>query len=169
MEAIKKEKYIVSSPEPLSLKGNEEITNQMYNSVCRIYNNGNGTGFFTKIPYKSKLLPVLITNNHVINQDDILNNKIILLYINNDKITKTLKLNRNRLIYTNEKLDVTIIEIKEKDSLNNKYLELDDEILNYFKYNKNQEPCYLNEIYISKSIYLINYPEDKDVVVSFGG
>ena len=107
MEAIKKEKYIVSSPEPLSLKGNEEITNQMYNSVCRIYNNGNGTGFFTKIPYKSKLLPVLITNNHVINQDDILNNKIILLYINNDKITKTLKLNRNRLIYTNEKLDVT--------------------------------------------------------------
>ncbi len=61
------------------------------------------------------------------------------------------------------------IEIKEKDSLNNKYLELDDEILNYFKYNKNQEPSYLNEIYISKSIYLINYPEDKDVVVSFGG
>ena len=61
------------------------------------------------------------------------------------------------------------IEIKEKDSLNNKYLELDGEILNYFKYNKNQEPSYLNEIYISKSIYLINYPEDKDVVVSFGG
>ena len=61
------------------------------------------------------------------------------------------------------------IEIKEKDSLNNKYLELDDEILNYFKYNKNQEPSYLSEIYISKSIYLINYPEDKDVVVSFGG
>ena len=61
------------------------------------------------------------------------------------------------------------IEIKEKDSLNNKYLELDYKIFNYFKYNKNQEPSYLNEIYISKSIYLINYPEDKDVVVSFGG
>ena len=57
----------------------------MNNSICRIYNNGNGTGLFTKIPYKSQLLPVLITSNHLINQEDILNKKIISLYLNNNK------------------------------------------------------------------------------------
>ena len=166
MEDIKKEKYITSSPEPVTLKGTEKIIDQMNNSVCRIYNNGNGTGFFTKIPYKSKLLPVLITNNHVINQDDILNNKKISLYLNNDGITKTIKLDNNRMMYTNEKLDVTIIEIK--DNLNNKYLELDDEIINYFKLNKNEEESDINNIYSTDSIYLINYPENKEVVVSYG-
>ena len=60
MESCIKEKYIVSSPEPVSLIGTEKILNQMNNCVCRIYNNSEGTGFFTKIPYNSKLLPVLI-------------------------------------------------------------------------------------------------------------
>ena len=40
-------------------------------------------------------------------------------------------------MYTNEKLDATIIEIKEnEDNLNNKYLELDDEIINFLKFDK---------------------------------
>ena len=141
MEVIKKEKYIKSSPESVTLKGTEEIVDQMKNSVCKIYNNGNGTGFFTKIPYESKLLPVLITNSHVIKKEDILNNKIISLCLNNGKITKKMKLDRNRLIYTNTQLDVTIIEIIEKkDNFNNKYLELDDLIINYFKLNKKEDP-----------------------------
>ena len=66
-------------------------------------------------------------------------------------------------------MDITIIEIKEnEDNLNNKYLELDDEIINYFNDNKNESPTYMNNIYSNKSIYLINYPDDKDVFVSFG-
>ena len=48
MEDIKKEKFIPSSPESVTLKGTEEIIDQMNNSVCRIYNNGNGSGFFYK-------------------------------------------------------------------------------------------------------------------------
>ena len=48
MEEIKKEKYIESSPEPVSLNGTVEIANQMKNSVCKIYNNGSGTRFFLK-------------------------------------------------------------------------------------------------------------------------
>ena len=62
-------------------------------------------------------------------------------------------------------MDITIIEIKEnKDKLNNKYIELDDNIINYFKLNKDEEPNYLNNRYSSESIYVINYPEDKDKV-----
>ena len=123
MESTIKEKDIKTSPEPVSFKGTETILDQMNNSICRIYtDNGKGTGFFTKIPYKLKLLPVLITNNHVINQDDILNNKKFSIYLNNDKKIKRIELDNNRLKYTNEKLDITIIEIKDNDKLNNKYL-----------------------------------------------
>ena len=126
-----KEQNISTSPEPISLKQTEKIIEQMKNSICRIDNHGKGTGFFVKIPYKSELLPVLITTSHAINIEDIQNNKIISLYLNNGKMT--IKLDNNRLRYTNEKLDITIIEIKENDhNLNIKYFELDDGIITLF-------------------------------------
>ena len=72
----RKEKYITKSIEPISLKQTEKILDQMNsNSICRINNKGNG--FFVKIPYKSILLPVLITTNQVINTDDIQDKKNI--------------------------------------------------------------------------------------------
>ena len=168
MEDTIKEKNIKISPEPVSFKATETILSQMNNCVCRIYiNNCEGAGFFTKIPYKSQLLPVLLTNNHVIGQDDILYNNYFSIYLDNDKKTKRIQLDNNRLMYTNEKFDITIIEIKDNGKLNNKYLELDDEIMNYFQSNKEDGFNYLSDLYSNKSIYLINYPENKDVVVSY--
>ena len=111
MEDSKKEKEILTSPEAVSFEGTKNILDQMNNCVCRIYNNCEGTGFFTKIPYKNQLLSVLITNNHVIGINDIINNQIITLYLNNDKKVKSIKLDNNRLRYTNEIFDITIIEI----------------------------------------------------------
>ena len=163
MEDCTKEKFIRTSPDPVSFEGTQNILNQMNNCVCRIYNNGEGTGFFTKIPYKKKLFSALITNNHVISINDIINNKLITLYLNNDKKERSIKLDNNRLRYTNEKLDITIIEIKDKDNINNKYLELDDNIIDYFELEEKEDPNYLNNIYSNKSIYIINYhPEDKN-------
>ena len=161
----RKDKFMISSPEPVSLKGTEKIIDQMNNSLCRIFNNNaKGTGFFVNIPFKYTFLPVLITNNHIINIDDIKNKKDISLYLNKDKKLKTIKLDNNRLIYTNEKFDITIIEIKEsEDNLNNKYLELDDKIINFFTLNKKEEKSYYNE-----SIYILNYYDDKNVFVSYG-
>ena len=105
-----KEKYTNASPDPISLKQTEKVLEQMKsNSICRI--NDKGTGFFVKIPYKSKLLTVLITTNQVINADDVQDNRNISILLNNDKKIKTIKLDNNRLKYTNEKLDITIIEI----------------------------------------------------------
>ena len=164
-----KEKYTESLPEPITLKATEKILDQMNNGICRIFNNNkNGTGFFVKIPYKKYILPVLITNSQVINIDDILNKSIISIYINNDKSLKKIKLDNNRKIYLNEKSNITIIEIKEEDKLNNKYLELDDNIINYFKLNKNEKLYYLNNIYYNESIYIFNYVEDNDILVSYG-
>ena len=84
-----------------------------------------GTGFFCKIPFpdKDNILPVLITNNHIINKN-ILNRKDekINLDIKGEKDIKTINLN-NRFKYTNEEHDITIIEIKEGDKIKN-YLNL---------------------------------------------
>ena len=170
MSEIMKEKYSGALPEPVSLKGTEKIVDQMNNGICRLFNKKRkGTGFFVKIPYKTQLLPVLITNNYVINKDDILNNKIISIYLNNDKILKEIKLDNKRKIYINEKYDITIIEIKEnEDKLNNKYLEFDDKIINYFALNKKEELNNLNNIYSNESMYILNYNKNNDIFVSYG-
>ena len=63
----------------------------------------------------------MVTNNHVIDEEIIKENKEIIVTLNDDK--EKIKINiENRKIYTNEKYDVTIIEIKE--NIKN-YLELD--------------------------------------------
>ena len=166
---MEKEKYISTTPEPVSLRGTENILFQMKNYICRIYNSCKGTGFFTNIPFKSRTLPVLITNNHIIGENDIKNGSLIALYLNNNKELKTFEIDENRLRYTNKELDITIIEIKEnKDKLNNNYLDLDDKIISYLESFNNIKSNYFNKNYSSESLYVINYPEDKDIVVSYG-
>ena len=162
MEDLKIEKSLDDYPLPVTIDKTRIILKQMENYICKIENkNGNGTGFFCYIPNNNnKLLPVLITNNHVINQDTINKNKILISF-NKDKklIQKQIKLNENRKIYTNEQYDTTIIEIiKEKDEIDN-FLELDDNILNE----------YIN-VY-NKSIYVIQYPKIgyyQEASVSYG-
>ena len=91
-----KEQYNTIIPEPVSLKITEKIVEQMKNSICRIENNCKGTGFFVKVPYKSELLPVLITNNRTLGESQILNDITITLYLNNKKECKYIKLNNQR-------------------------------------------------------------------------
>ena len=166
MEDEQKEKYISTSPEPLSIEGTKTILKQMKKCVCKIYNGekGAGTGFFIKIPYKSNLLPTLITAYHVINEKD--KNKHIMIALNDDKEKKLLKIDNKRKMYTNEKLDVTIIEIKEIDDISN-YLELDDDTKNNIKLENEEISNLLNNIYSIKSIYSISYPKGKNVSVSY--
>ena len=166
---MEKEKLINTSPEPVTFEGTLTILNQMNKCVCKIYSEGEGTGFFTKIPFKSKLLPVLITNNHVLGENQIKNNNIITLSLNYDKIKKNIKINKDRKTYTNKELDITIIEIQENnDKLNNLYIILDDDIINYFKYNKKENVDFLKNIYSNKSIYILHYLKGNDIVVSYG-
>ena len=160
-----KEKYINNSLIPVSINNSEKIIDQMKQCICKIYGQKMGTGFFTKIPYGSQLLPVLITNNHVINRNDINEEKSILISLNNEKEYRNIKLDDSRIIFNDEKLDVTFIEIKENiDNINsNNYLEIDESI--------NVGNKYLKKIYTSansKSIYILNYPKGGNIVVSYG-
>ena len=67
---------------PVDIEGTKKILSQMENCICKIDQNGKkGTGFFCKIPFpdNNNLLNVLITNYHILNQNDIENNKVIKL------------------------------------------------------------------------------------------
>ena len=168
MENIISEKFLNDTPEPLSIKSIETILDQMKNSICKIYNGKQGTGFFIKIPFNDIQLPVLITNNHIIDENDYINKKIITIYIGNENNGQNLKLDEKRKFYTNKNYDTTIIEIKEDiDGIKN-FLILDDKIIECLSMNKDEISEFLKNIYLNKSIYILNYPEGKEIVASIG-
>ena len=155
---IKEEKQLNLSPKYISLKKTELILEQMKTKVCQINSDNivKGTGFFCKIPFPgdNRLLSVLITNNHILDES-LLNQKKkkISLTINNKD--KEIELD-NRIKYTNKKYDITIIELKTEDRIHN-FFELDNNISNKS-----------NLSYFGKSIYLLHYPENEESYVSYG-
>ena len=160
MSDIIKEKLNEEQPIPVSVEGTKKILFQMENCICKINlkNGEKGTGFFVKIPFNNNLLPVLITNNHVLNQNDIKDNSIIEISINNE--IKEIKIDYERKKYSDKNIDITIIEIRpNKDGIYN-YLELDEQEI--YKNEKNLELEYRK-----KSIYILHYPKG-EVNVSYG-
>ena len=110
----------MNSLEPVSIEITKKIINQMEKSVCKIYISDNtGNGFFAKIPYKDQLKKVLITNNHILGEKEIKNGGIITFIINNnEEDIKRIKMYEERKRYTNEILDISIIEIDEEKMVN---------------------------------------------------
>ena len=160
---IIKEGFMKDSVIPVSMEGINKIMNQMKFSVCKIHKIGeNGTGFFCNLPYKSKLKPFLITNNHILKSKDIQIDKNIKISLNNGKEFKNIKIDDTRIVLTNEDLDYTLIEIKpNKDNIDiSQFLEIDD--------NANINEQFLKEIYEKDSVYIIHYPKDENIFVSYG-
>ena len=153
-------------PGLISLDCIKKITEQMENRICKVTAGIiKGTGFFTKIPFpdKNNMLPVFITNNHIINRDYLYEKDAkIQLDIKAENKIKVLNLN-NRMKYTSDEkqYDTTIIEIKEEDDIKN-FLELDDIIINGLIKNENK-----NKEFIDETIYIIQYPKHK-LAISFG-
>jgi len=103
----------------------------------------------------------LIANNHVLDENEIKNGKIIKfkMYSKEKKKeeAKEIKIDNSRKRFTikndEEGIDVTIIEIKPNTDKINNFLEIDNKILE-LDCNK-------------KSIYILHYPKDKKLV-SYG-
>ena len=169
MEEIK-EKYIQNSLEPVSINSIEVILNQMKNCVCKIHIKGTkGTGFFTKIPYKNDLLKVLITNNHILDEECIKDGKNISISLNNETIFKNIKIDSDRKRYTNEIFDVTIIEIKEEIDNISDFLVLDNQIIDTYNLSCDENNInILDNIYENESIYILNYINGKEIFASYG-
>ena len=158
------ETILIGYPKIISYECTKKILEQMEKNIVKIkIGIEQGTGFFCKIPFPNKenMLPVLITNNHVISGDILFKkDELIKLDIKNEENIKTINLN-NRLKYTNEDYDVTIIEIKNEDNVNH-YLEIDDKVINDIINNHNQ-----NKDFIDKTVYIMQYPEG-ELSVSYG-
>ena len=167
MADLHKEKYTEKATIPVTIQGTEIILDQMKNYICKIHKDGKkGTGFFCKIPFPDKfnLLKVLVTNNHILNEKDIAINKEIIMSLNDDKIFKSIKIDNSRKKFSSKELDVTFIEIQEEKDNIDKFLEIDDKLLE----NAQNFKGFYNDIYSKKSIYILNYPEGNNIVVSYG-
>ena len=118
------EKILKGNTNPISRQTNKIIDNQLEKYLCKVYDSkgNNGSGFLCKIPFPDDfhLLPVLITNNHVLNEEELTKNIKIKISFDDDKITKIINIFPERNIYTNVKYDISIIEIlPEKDDIKN--------------------------------------------------
>ena len=157
MSDIKKEKLIKEKPIQVSIEDKKKILFQMRNCICKIkLKNGKiGIGYLCKIPLiknKNNLIPILITNNNILDEND----KIIYLTINNE--VKEIKINKSRKKNIDIENNIIIIEIKpNKDKIYN-YLELDE---NYIYKNK------VKIRYNYKLIYIINY-HNQEINVLYG-
>lgn len=121
--------------------------------ICKIKSKviGKATGFFCAIPFPDKYqrLPVLITNNHVLEESDISLGNEINFSINNDSSHFNITIDNSRRVYTNKKFDITIIEIKNTDNLDiNSFLDIDEHI-----FDDNPQKNYKKE-----SVYILHYP-----------
>ena len=152
--------------DPVSIEKSKIIISQMENCVCKIHlGRKKGTGFFAKIPYKNDLLNVLITNNHVLNEEKIAIGNVITISLNNEKITINIEIDETMKRYTNENYDITIIELKENDKINN-FLDMSDQIKSRIDANINENFDYFNNLYEKESIYILNYMTN--IYVSYG-
>ena len=151
-------------PKEVTYEGIEMILQQMKNAICKIrISERQETGFFCKIPFPdlNNMLRVLITTNHVINENLLFQeNERISIEIKAENDNKYLNLN-NRIKYTNQEFDITIIEIKDEDKINS-FLELDEALIKDIIMNSNK-----NNKFIEETIYIMQYLEGR-LSVSFG-
>ena len=151
---------------PVTYESTKKILESMEKCVCKISYKKKiiGTGFFCKIPIPGNKnpLPVLITNNHVIN-DNLLNQ-------GNEQITITTRKEQNKpknIILNKQKRrafsfpqnGITMIEIKESDNIKY-FLDIDENFL-----DGNMDKSNIN-----KQVYIIQNKDNKDnnVYVSYG-
>ena len=124
-------------------------------AICEI-KEGLGSGFFCKIPYtedNNHLIPVLLTCNHVLTEDLITKQNINIIL---EGKAKNISLNK-RKIWTDEIMDFTCIEIKEKE----------DNIYTFFNFDDN---IFTNENYLNRNVimYGINFKNGNKFAFSNG-
>jgi len=140
---------------PLNTSCIQKILNQMNYTFYGISVGDKKFGFcfFCHIKYNSKIIPVMMANYKIINENYLANNDCIKISINN----KYEIIQFGNTKYFNKNYDLSIIEIKEDKDNQINFLEFDDFI-------------YENEFYLfnKESIYCINLSKKSNISVTFG-
>ena len=142
-----------------------KILNEISKSICKIIvmdseknKNWNATGFFLQLQ-KERVLNLLITNNHVIPQEMIDSKDIIAIILENGNEQIIELNNKERFIKSfNPPIDITAIEILDKDEINNN--------IKYLSYDLNYEEGY-NQ-YINADIFSLQHPLGNDIECASG-
>ena len=127
------------------------ILNEQKKNCCKIKSECKGTGFFLKLILENlKILPVLMTCNHVLDEEAIKIGNSINYTLDNDKKEYTIKIDNSRLVYTNPLMDFTIIQLYKNEFIDiESFLTIDVEALKDKK----------KDDYKGNSIYLLHYPK----------
>ena len=145
------EKYL----KPITKQCAKKISAQMENYLYRINKKGGNyeIGYFIQLKDQNgKNYIALVTNSNVL--DDIDNNS---LKITIDNEPKSIELGEIR--YENKAYNKAVIEIKNNDDI--KYIfELDD--------NLNKSELEINKNYYRESIYIIQYNDNNNILLSYG-
>ena len=115
----------------LNFKAIEILLNIGKKSVVKIKKEKySGSGFLCRIPSPNMdQLPVLVANNHLLNEDDINVGKTIEFTLNNDNLKIKILIDENRKLYTSKKYDITFLEIKRNDGLDSStFIDVDPNI-----------------------------------------
>ena len=156
-----KEKQLSNLPKSVPIDALKFLIPKTETSICKIELNegGHGTGFFCNITKGWNTIKVIMTNHHVLNEEDISIGKKIVFSLNNDKIFYDINIDKSRKTYTNKQYDITIIEIKQNDNLDKiDFFDIDKRIFN-------ENP---NEIFKNEQIYLLHYPKGNRMEYSMG-
>jgi V8-like Glu-specific endopeptidase len=124
-------------------------------------NNLTGSGLLCKIPFpdEKNIIPMLVTCNHILKNEDITQGKMISFTLDNDKKAFEILIDESRKIYSNEEYDITMLEIRQSDGLNiETFLEIDENI-----FSKNS-----NEIIKNELVSLLSYPKGENLSISNG-
>ena len=140
---------------PITKQCARKISDQMENYLYKIHKKGGNyeIGYFIQLKDKNgKNYLALVTNSNVL--DDIDNNS---LKITIDNEPKSIELGEIR--YENKAYNKAVIEIKNNDDI--KYIfELDD--------NLNKSELEINKNYYRESIYIIQYDDNNNILLSYG-
>ena len=162
MEKYIKEKEVPNQPKAIDTKEMYTLLNLIKTHICKIYckDGSHGTGFFCYIPIGwGNILPALLTNNHVLKINDIKPGQTIYFTIDNDDKKYSIIVDNNRKTFTNEIFDVTIIEIKQEDKIEEKsFFDLDKQIF--------EENSY--KIFRNYQIFVLHYPKGEEMKISPG-
>ena len=128
---------------------------EMGKCICKINGNKIGTGFFCRINYLDYSIPVLITNNHVIDESFMELKNQLKVYINDESYI--IGINKKNIIYSSErnKYDIIIIKLREGEIKN--FLQIDQ---NIFKFNS-------ENLYLDEQIFILHFPNIGEAKVSY--
>ena len=128
---------------------------EMGKCICKINGNKIGTGFFCRINYLDYSIPVLITNNHIIDENFMELKNQLKVYINDESYI--IGINKKNIIYSSErnKYDIIIIKLREGEIKN--FLQIDQ---NIFKFNS-------ENLYLDEQIFILHFPNIGEAKVSY--